>query len=83
MATSSATRCRIGCATSTCLLEESDDVTITDEDIEIDGDTATARFTLQHRHRGEQQEEPMTWRFRWTEQNGWVLDDLDALFTKD
>lgn len=66
-----------------CLLAESEDVEIADEDIEIDGDTATARFTFRHRHRGEQQEEPMTWRFRWTQENGWVLDDLDALFPEE
>ena len=66
-----------------CLLEESDDVEVTDEDIQVDGDTATARFTFQHRHRGENQEDAMTWRFRWTEQDGWVLDDLDSLFGED
>ncbi len=66
-----------------CLLEESEDVQIADEDIEIDGDTATARFTFQHRNRGEDRAESMTWRFRWTEQDGWVLDDLDSLFAED
>lgn len=66
-----------------CLLDESADVEITDEDIQVDGDTATARFTFQHRHRGELQEDAMTWRFRWTEQDGWVLDDLDSLFAED
>ncbi|HSP02007.1 MAG TPA: hypothetical protein VLR27_00805 [Acidimicrobiales bacterium] len=66
-----------------CLLDESDDVEVTEEDIQVDGDTATARFTFQHRHRGELQEDAMTWRFRWTEQDGWVLDDLDSLFAED
>lgn len=64
-----------------CLLEDAEDVAVTDEDIEIDGDRATVRVTVRHRNQGEDQgPQQLTWRFRWTAEDGWLLDDLAPLF---
>tara|TARA_R100000935_G_scaffold50426_1_gene76318 strand:+ start:85 stop:588 length:504 start_codon:yes stop_codon:yes gene_type:complete len=65
----------------TCLLEDAEDVTVLDEDIEIDGDRATVRVTFRNRNQGEDQgPQQHTWHFRWTEEGGWLLDELDPLF---
>ena len=63
-----------------CLFDGTEELEIDDSDIEVEGDTATARVTVHRRIRGEDQAQHLTWRFRWTEQDGWVLDDLEPLF---
>ena len=65
-----------------CLLEDAEDVSVEDEDIEIDGDRATVQVRVRYRNQGEDQGGPeqLTWHFRWTEEHGWLLDDLDSLF---
>jgi hypothetical protein len=55
------------------------EVSVVDEDIQVDGDDATVTLRLRVRTRdGETYELGDTWRFRWGDESGWVLSELPA-----
>jgi|GEM_PF-3935407 predicted lipid-binding transport protein (Tim44 family) len=55
------------------------DVSVTEEDIAIEGDEATVTLRLRVRSRdGEVYELGDTWRFRRSDESGWVLSELPA-----
>ena len=55
------------------------EVSVVEEDIAVDGDEATVTLRLRVRSRdGETYELGDTWRFRWSDEAGWVLSELPA-----